>query len=751
MSKPSPLVSIKIASYNHARFIGRTVQSLLEQSYSNFEIIIVDDCSSDNSVEVVRGFNDPRITLLVNDSNIGAAASSKKAQAYCRGKYFCSLDSDDYFHADKLAEQVAYLEGCPEVDLVATFIQEVDDQDNLITHSSVSDWFNRNLDLNRPENWLWGNHVCHSSVMMRRNVHARFWDYDSGLPYTNDWHNWIRFLANGVKFGVLPEKLTYYRCHSDNVSHKNPIRSYWEYAYISAVVLHPYLETINRRDMVRDNMERFLSDSRYPAASIVEKNRFLRLLLNVDLPEYGFEPVWKGRFVEDARDRSGVHYEFLLIEGLRQRLTDSSLRIESMRQELRRVENRAFRTARLGDVLFQERFSFNKVIKASYIAISCIVPDILQWPFRSVTAGLWRLFRRFQNPGGTAPYRVHVPPAAREQKRVVHVIASFAMGGSSQLIVDIIEALGHVYRQEILTSSTPAPPAYQGVSVHEYRSQYEIQAFLKEFRPDLIHVHYWGGEDWAWYDKVFRAIEQSPCKVIENVRVPVPPYESKNVCRYVYMSDYALRNFGRLGVGDVIYPGVNIDQFSQEHSGNVPDNCVGTFGWLEAGKIDPRSVDVFVRVARRCPDVKILVIGGGYFLKQYKEAVLAQAVENAFWFVEQPFIAELAKLYAKMSILVVPLWKAGSGQSSVLAMSMGIPVTGYNVGEFAEIVDNDDLLATPWDSEMLANIIVDLMDDRDRRRVTGAGNRHRAESLFSIENAVQRYESLYRDVIDRDE
>lgn len=750
MPNNDPLVSIKIASYNHARFIGQTIRSVLEQDYRDFELIIIDDCSQDDSVEIIRSFDDPRITLLINEYNIGTAASSKKAGKLCRGKYFCSLDSDDYFHPHKLSEQVVYMESRPEMDAVITYVQEVDEKSDFITGSlsSDSEWFNRDLDFNHVESWLWENHVCHSSVLMKRSVHDKLWDYDCGLRYTNDWSNWIRFLVGGVSFGVLPKKLTFYRRHAENVSKKNPVRAYWEYAYVSASLLHPYLEKIGRRDLVANNLRRFFNDPRYPG-SAAEKNNFLRLLLGLSAVGKNFETIWFGRFDENgASSESATGNGLLLMESMRQELVDSQVCMDSMRRELRYAENRAFRVARLRDILFQEEFSLKKYAKAGYVAVCAVVPDIARWLLRPFIQLTWRWLR---DSGRVTAYRVQAQPVYGKRRRVLHVIANFMMGGSSQLVVDIVEALGSMYQQKILTAFVPFPVAYSGVPVYSCRSQYEMRAFLSKFQPDLIHVHYWGDSDWAWYDKIFRIVEEAGCKVIENVNTPVVPYRSPIVRRYVYVSNYVMRNFGRLGeAAEVVYPGSDIGLYSRKQLDTVPDDCVGMVYRLEADKLNMQSIDVFIRVVKRRPRTKILIVGGGSFLRPYQQAVLAHGVEDAFRFTGTVPYTKLPELYAKMSVFVAPVWKESFGQVSVFAMAMGIPVTGYRVGGLEDIIDDSKLLATPGNSGELADIIVDLLENRKKRLEIGVSNRRRAESLFTVENMTRRYEELYRNVIDID-
>ena len=105
------LVSIIMPSYNTARFISETIQSVLSQSYTNWELLIVDDCSTDNTDEVVREFLvDTRIHYMKNEKNSGAAVSRNKALREAKGKWIAFLDSDDLWEPDKLQKQIAYME-----------------------------------------------------------------------------------------------------------------------------------------------------------------------------------------------------------------------------------------------------------------------------------------------------------------------------------------------------------------------------------------------------------------------------------------------------------------------------------------------------------------------------------------------------------------------------------------------------------------------------------------------------------------
>lgn len=451
----------------------------------------------------------------------------------------------------------------------------------------------------------------------------------------------------------------------------------------------------------------------------------------------------------DAKSNDVLRDEGPPIEEMRQELADSRLRINSLRIELQRAENDVYKVERLCNILLRESPSQNKYVKVAYLAISCVVPDIIKWLLRPLTRRLKRGLRRLEASGQIAAYEVRLAPAGEPRARVLHAIANFMTGGSSRLVVDIMEGLGHIYQQKILTGYIPAPLAYRGIAVRECRSPYEMVKILETFRPDVLHVHYWGDVDFGWYDKVFRAAEEVGCKIVENVNTPVVPYRSPIVRQYVYVSDYVMRDFGRSGEASlVIHPGSDLDFFSNKRTGDAPENCIGMVYRLEPDKLTLQSIDVFIEVAKRRPGTRMLIVGDGSFLNAYKQTALAQGVADSFVFTGAVPYEELSNLYAQMSVFVAPVWKESFGQVSSFAMSMGTPVVGYRVGGLEEIVDDDALLAPAGDSDQLANIIIKLLGDREMRRRIGERNRQRVQSLFSVGQMIEKYEALYRSVID---
>lgn len=104
------LVSIIMPSYNTAQYIGESISSVLNQTYSNWELIIVDDCSTDNTDEIITAIKDKRIRYLKNEKNSGAAVSRNRALREAKGKWIAFLDSDDLWDKDKLEKQIRFME-----------------------------------------------------------------------------------------------------------------------------------------------------------------------------------------------------------------------------------------------------------------------------------------------------------------------------------------------------------------------------------------------------------------------------------------------------------------------------------------------------------------------------------------------------------------------------------------------------------------------------------------------------------------
>lgn len=242
MSK-SPLLSYIVLSYNYERYIGKTLQSILEQTVQDFEIVVVDDRSSDNSVAIVSAIEDPRIRLFVNEKNLGGAASYNRAVQEARGEWLVNLDADDWIDPRKAEIQLQAASEDSRLDIIGTYVAFHDEND--LPHPSadaLEQSVNQPHDLNLVDTWIGANYLCRSSTMVRASAHRRIGLDDPAMVRAPDYELWTRALRLGCRFAVVPERLTFMRLHSRGVTHADPIGTLMEMGYAMQRNLVPLAE-----------------------------------------------------------------------------------------------------------------------------------------------------------------------------------------------------------------------------------------------------------------------------------------------------------------------------------------------------------------------------------------------------------------------------------------------------------------------------------------------------------------------------
>jgi glycosyltransferase involved in cell wall biosynthesis len=231
-----PFVSVIMASYNHEKYVGRAVQSVLDQTLKDFELVITDDSSRDGTAAEIAKFADPRIRFFRFPANRGQFVATNHCLGQARGQYVAVLNSDDMFLPTKLQSQVGFLEDHPQVGAVFSQVRLIDEQDRVVhgtkmfqsTNLSRFEWLNRFF--------YRGNCLCHPSVLIRRRCHEVVGGYDERYAQLADYDLWIR-LCLKYEMHVLPDELVAFRLLSQaaNMSGKRPDsirRTRWEQRHI---------------------------------------------------------------------------------------------------------------------------------------------------------------------------------------------------------------------------------------------------------------------------------------------------------------------------------------------------------------------------------------------------------------------------------------------------------------------------------------------------------------------------------------
>lgn len=223
-----PLVSVVIPAYNHEAFIEATIQSVLDQTFQDFEIVITDDGSSDGTLAIIHGFNDHRIQVFENVTNRGASYTANRCIENSTGKYVAMLSSDDTWLPDKLQKQVDYLESHPDIHAVFTKVNWINEDGNLIVNPDF--YYSNIFEVRNRSRYEWLNHfffagncLCHPSSLVRRTVYDEIGLLNPLFANLPDFDFWVR-LCLEYEIHILDEKLLNFRHFTleTNASGDNP-------------------------------------------------------------------------------------------------------------------------------------------------------------------------------------------------------------------------------------------------------------------------------------------------------------------------------------------------------------------------------------------------------------------------------------------------------------------------------------------------------------------------------------------------
>jgi len=211
----TPRVTVLMAVHNGEPFVREAVESVLAQTFEDFELLVVDDASTDATADIVAGFTDSRIRVVRNDRNLGQVPSLNLGLPEARGEYIARLDADDACRPTRLERQVAVLDREPSVGLVGTWMDAVDERGRLLgrlqkTLDDYVDFVYHTL--------IMRVYVSHPSAMYRREPVLRLGGYDETTGPAEDKDLWRKLALERLGARIVPEPLVVYRLHDQQLS-----------------------------------------------------------------------------------------------------------------------------------------------------------------------------------------------------------------------------------------------------------------------------------------------------------------------------------------------------------------------------------------------------------------------------------------------------------------------------------------------------------------------------------------------------
>lgn len=207
-----PKLSVLIPVYNRGKYVGEAIRSILAQTFTDFELLLIDDGSTDDSVTIMRSFTDPRVRLICNERNLGIPRTRNEGLTLAHGEYLAMLDSDDYAHPTRLARQVEFLDRHQDYAVIGTWTGGMNEKGHFLRRIRV--W---PVSPDEVQARLLFQCCPAQSSIMARTAILREYGYREQYAVSSDFDLWVR-LARRHKLGNLPAVLVRSRMHGDRIT-----------------------------------------------------------------------------------------------------------------------------------------------------------------------------------------------------------------------------------------------------------------------------------------------------------------------------------------------------------------------------------------------------------------------------------------------------------------------------------------------------------------------------------------------------
>jgi glycosyltransferase involved in cell wall biosynthesis len=218
VSGGAPRVSILLTCYNHARYLGPCLEGVRSQTFRDFELLVLDDGSTDGTREILAGL-EGEATVFLSERNLGTYGILNQGLRTARGEFVAVLNDDDVWLPRKLEAQVALMDSEPQVGLVHTDGAFIDGDGRRIEGSPLGFSFPRTRTGDVLLDLCYANKIIASAALVRRECFEALGGFDESYFGSGDWHMWLR-VAERWQVGYVDEPLTLYRVHGENASHK---------------------------------------------------------------------------------------------------------------------------------------------------------------------------------------------------------------------------------------------------------------------------------------------------------------------------------------------------------------------------------------------------------------------------------------------------------------------------------------------------------------------------------------------------
>jgi glycosyltransferase involved in cell wall biosynthesis len=275
--------------YNGATYLNEAIDSILNQTYNDFEFLIIDDGSTDGSVKIIKSYDDNRIRLFENNNNLGQSETLNKGLILARGKYIARMDQDDVSMPERLERQAEFMEDNPQIGVCGSWLQLMGKFDGILELDTKSEDIKMNL--------LTNQNLAHPAVMIRKDTLVKYdLNYNPAYSIAQDYDLWVR-MFEFCSFANIPEALIKYRMHNNQNSKKSGEQNNAETSRVLTNLLKKMGFQLNDSELVIHN--KIFNGIGIDSVTIVKAFRYLIRLRTSNLRKNIFEPVIFNEFLKN--------------------------------------------------------------------------------------------------------------------------------------------------------------------------------------------------------------------------------------------------------------------------------------------------------------------------------------------------------------------------------------------------------------------------------------------------------------------
>ncbi len=286
-----------MAVYNGEAYLRECIESVLDQTYKDFEFLIIDDASTDITRAIIKSYKDSRIRLIENSRNLSQVVSLNIGLEDAKGNFIARIDADDVMFPNRLERQLNFLNSKADVALVGSWADAIDEKGDIITRSKLP---MRNEEI--IVGILIGEFISvHSSVMFRKDVIIGVGKYNESFSFTEDFKLIIDLLIKGYKISNIPERLIKYRLHNDRIS----VRDHTPQIKRAYIAIREFTENFTRElsELDRELLFNFLTSTgsmnKLYWENGLSKKDFKKIIALLDLLLVNVSGYFKFKRIED--------------------------------------------------------------------------------------------------------------------------------------------------------------------------------------------------------------------------------------------------------------------------------------------------------------------------------------------------------------------------------------------------------------------------------------------------------------------